>query len=279
MRTKKNLNCEDLYEEGHLTNDIDVKRICPMNGEKIQLLILITSHPTQTDQRMAIRQTWGYYNNRYNISIAFMLGRSLHKSVDQALFNENSLHGDLITGNFIDSYNNLTLKTISYLEWVDKNCNRAKYILKTDDDVFINIPRLMHFLETRYKKRVIYGRTCFKWKTDRNPKSKYYLTVEEYPVMFYPLFCTGPAYVLTGDIVHDLYMRALKTAYIKLEDVFLTGIVAKSLGIRRITAHDFFNRRVRFDLCVVKKMISVHMVSINEQFELWKLLQETSKCN
>lgn len=283
VRTKrvglKQLKCEDLYDKGHLTYEIDVKRICPINGEEMQLLILITSQPKHAAQRMAIRQTWGHFNNRHNISIAFMLGKSRDEAVNQANSKENSVHGDLITGNFIDSYNNLTLKTISYLQWVDENCNRVKYILKTDDDVFINIPRLMNFLETRHRKRVIYGRTCFRWKADRNPKSKYYLTVEEYPVMFYPLFCSGPAYVLTGDIVHDLYMKALKTDYIKLEDVFLTGIVAKSLRIRRISAHDFYNRRVMYDACVVQNIISIHMVSINEQFKLWKLLHEKSKCD
>jgi hypothetical protein len=60
---------------------------------------------------------------------------------------EKHLYDDLIVANFKDSYDNLTLKTMSTLEWMDSYCNQSEYILKTDDDMFINVPNLLSFIE------------------------------------------------------------------------------------------------------------------------------------
>lgn len=44
------------------------------------------------------------------------------------------------------------------LEWVDKECPKASFILKTDDDMMINVPKLLSFTEKKHgDKRTIYG--------------------------------------------------------------------------------------------------------------------------
>lgn len=256
------LRAEDIYVSGHLMKEISKERICPMNGKDIELLILITSKRANMESRMAIRNTWGKLGNRMDVSMAFVLGDGLDDVLSLSLSEENYEYGDLIRGNFLDTYTNLTLKTISYLEWVDKYCNRAKYILKTDDDVFINVPRLMKFLSKRKKKRVIYGR---RMKYSKKP--------------FDTWFCTGPAYVLSGDIIHDLYVQALKTHFMQNEDVFVTGIVANILRIKRIHANSFYNRPIPFSICFIQNAISIHSVNYRQQFRLWTMLRENLTCN
>lgn len=256
------LRAEDIYVSGHLMKEISKERICPMNGKDIELLILITSKRANMESRMAIRNTWGKLGNRMDVAMAFVLGDGLDDVLSLSLSEENYEYGDLIRGNFLDTYTNLTLKTISYLEWVDKYCNRAKYILKTDDDVFINVPRLMKFLSKRKKKRVIYGR---RMKYSKKP--------------FDTWFCTGPAYVLSGDIIHDLYVQALKTHFMQNEDVFVTGIVANILRIKRIHANSFYNRPIPFSICFVQNAISIHSVNYRQQFRLWTMLRENLTCN
>jgi|GEM_PF-5799197 len=229
---------------------------------------------------MAIRQTWGHYHQRNDIAIAFLLGRTPPQ--DQAAINkEAALYNDIIQANFIDSYNNLTLKTISMLEWVDNYCHKVKFVLKTDDDMFINVPKLLTFLSKHVKdKRKIYGRLAKKWKPIRNKSSKYFVSVQQYKNPIFPDFTTGPAYILTSDIVHDLYELALAKTYLKLEDVYTTGIVAQDCKIQRIHVNEFFNRRVSLNACNVQKGISIHMVKSFEQYDLWKkLLDGRSKCS
>lgn len=48
---------------------------------------------------------------------------------------EKHLYDDIVVANFMDSYDNLTLKTMASLEWVDTYCNQSEHILKTDDDM------------------------------------------------------------------------------------------------------------------------------------------------
>lgn len=268
---------KDIYEYGHLEFN---PLICPDKGEFIKLLIIITSAYSHQEARLAIRQTWGHYGTRRDVGIVFILGRKKNKTLENALKEENFIYGDLIIGHFIDSYNNLTLKTISALEWVDQNCPKAKFVLKTDDDMFINVPKLMSFLDKHKKdKRVIFGRLAKKWKPIRNKKSKYYVSSGQFSAIIFPPFTTGPAYVMSADVIHELYVRALQQTYLKLEDVFTTGIVAQQLGIKRIHVNEFLNRRIAFNPCNIRKTISVHMIKSNEQFDLWKkLLDQSTNC-
>ncbi|NXO01755.1 B3GT2 galactosyltransferase, partial [Rhinopomastus cyanomelas] len=55
---------------------------------------------------------------------------------------ESRAHGDLLQQDFLDTYHNLTLKTLMGLEWVAKHCPGAAYVLKADSDVFLNLDYL-----------------------------------------------------------------------------------------------------------------------------------------
>ncbi|XP_020806316.1 beta-1,3-galactosyltransferase 5 isoform X2 [Drosophila serrata] len=268
-----------IYKPGHLDNDIDIERLCPREGDSTKLLVLITSAIHHRAARMAIRQTWMHYGSRRDVGMAFVLGHGKDNKQNKALDSEDFMYRDLIRGNFVDSYNNLTLKTMSLLEWVHHHCRRAKYILKTDDDMFVNIPKLLSFLDTHKANRTIYGRRADFWKPVRNKWSKYYISSDQYVENVFPTFTTGPAYILTGDIVGELLVCSLSTPFLKLEDVFITGIVAESLAIKRVNVREIANVRIVLEACRIRDKITVHMVSPNEQFDVWmKLLDNSIKC-
>lgn len=275
--TEQGILTRYIYESGY---DISNVELCPELGRNMQLLVAITSAPSHKDARMAIRQTWGHYSQRSDVNIAFLLGSSKDPHLAQELRDENKLYGDLIGARFLDSYNNLTLKTVSLLEWVDNYCNQINFILKTDDDMFINIPKLLSFIQKHAKeKRTIFGRLAKRWKPIRNKKSKYYVSPSQYQPATFPDFTTGPAYLMTGDVIHDLYTAALGKTYLKLEDVFITGIVAQDVKIKRTHINEFLNKRVTLNACNIQKGISIHMVKFHEQFDLWKkLLDGKTKC-
>lgn len=220
------------------------------------------------------------YTFSVQVAVAFCVGTTSKPEVASAIHQEVETYGDIIQGNFIDSYDNLTLKSVSILEWIDNYCPRAKFILKTDDDMFINVPKLLEFIDSHDKsQRTIFGRLAKKWKPIRNSRSKYYVSVNQFSAPIFPDFTTGPAYLLTSDIVHELYDHALDTTYLKLEDVFTTGIVAQSLNIKRVHINEFLNKRIPFNVCNIKKGISIHMIKCHEQFDLWKkLLDGRAKC-
>lgn len=113
-------------------------------------------------------------------------------ALEPAIDAEDKLYGDLIVGNFVDSYSNLTLKTLSMLEWVDTYCPRVPKFLKTDDDMFINIPRLLAYASAPNRinaTNTIWGKVLKKSLPKRTPKSKYYLSPLQYPGKV-NLFCS-----------------------------------------------------------------------------------------
>jgi len=74
-------------------------------------------------------------------------GRTENETLLDGIEMEKHLYDDLIVANFEDSYDNLTLKTMSSLEWIDTYCNQSDFVLKTDDDMFINVPNLLNFID------------------------------------------------------------------------------------------------------------------------------------
>lgn len=266
-----------IYVSGHARPHPE---LCPSLGDSLKIMIFIMSAPSHTEARNAIRLTWGHYGFRKDISMAFFLGLTNDPKIQKSVESEDTLYGDIIRGNFMDSYSNLTLKTISMLEWVDNYCPNVNRVLKTDDDMFINVPQLLKFVDKRAKdNRTIYGKVAKKNPPKRTTKSKYYVSPKQYAQKYFPDFTTGPCYLMTTDCVTGLYRQALTRPYVRLEDVYITGIIAQQLGITRIHAAEFYNKKVALHPCNVQRGISIHMVRFSEQFDLWKkLLDGKSKC-
>ncbi|CAH2251896.1 jg13812 [Pararge aegeria aegeria] len=266
----------DLYVAGH---EQPHPELCPALGAHLRLLILVTSAPSHSIARDAVRLTWGHYAARRDVALAFVLG-SPQESMRAALEAEDALYGDLVIGRSFDSYSNLTLKTLSMLEWADTYCPRVPRLLKTDDDMFINVPRLLRFVSTHENvTRTIWGKVVRKSLPKRTMKSKYYVSPLQFPGKVFPDFATGPAYLLTSDAIRPLLEAAPNEPYLRLEDVFITGVLGARLGMKRQHVAEFYNKKVAAHPCAVQRGIAIHMVQYHEQFDLWrKLLDGKTKC-
>lgn len=257
------------------------EELCENNGRELKLLVLITTAPDHEKHRTAVRQTWGHFALRKDVVMAFVIGRTTNADIQNNIDKENELYGDIIQSNFIDHYSNLTLKTISMFEWIKTYCSESHFVLKTDDDMFINMPLLLTFIDSKKAdQHVMYGRMAKGWKPVRNKKSKYYIDTNTYSKTRYPDFLTGPAYLFTSDVVDEIYQKVLDTNFFVLEDVLITGIVGESLRIRRIGDSRFRNEKIKLtDTCGLMKTISIHMVKYEEQFDLYKrTLDGKAKC-
>ncbi len=118
------------------------------------LLIFIHSAPDHILKRDVIRTTWGNVRNlnALNMRIVFLVGQidDSRSRLQRELEDENQRFHDIIQGNFIDDYRNLTYKHIMGLKWAIYYCRNAKYVLKTDDDIFVDIIQLKYYLKARF---------------------------------------------------------------------------------------------------------------------------------
>ncbi|KAL9699885.1 hypothetical protein quinque_003326 [Culex quinquefasciatus] len=261
------------YEKGHSNNTEAYERICPDDGEPVQLLILIATAPVNYAKRMAIRQTWGgYYGLRRDVAVGFMLGRTENPFIERSLRNENHLYGDMIRGNFVDRPRNVTLKTVSMLEWTLKFCSKVNYLLKANDDAFINVGKLLEFVGSLlHEERSIYGQLNVCSKPVRSGKTKNQVSWRDFSGLFYPPFLSGTAYLLSSDVIPELYYQSLNTSFFRLEDVFLTGMVAETLGIRRVDTKEFGNVWMPWvSPCKLRKTIALE--GKGQHLQLWEKL-------
>ena len=111
---------------------------------------VVSSAPDNFYNREQIRKTWGQGNNVY-----FLLGATGPR-LQPLIADEARQHGDIIQGTFVDSYRNLTFKQVMGLLWAGSHCPGVKYILKTDDDVFVNTQQLEKGLSSLPEKGLIF---------------------------------------------------------------------------------------------------------------------------
>lgn len=117
----------------------------PSCGEATQGLILIHTAPDHFEKRSVIRETWGGVCSVQDspLRLIFALGGVQNDSLQRSLIEEQALFGDLLQGNFLDTYDNITYKHVMVLKWFNSHCNQAKLLMKIDDDIFVNTRRLL----------------------------------------------------------------------------------------------------------------------------------------
>jgi beta-1,3-galactosyltransferase 1 len=248
-------------------------------GATNDLLVVVNSAVTHFEEREAIRQTWGQFAVERGCLLLFLVGSPDPSNpeadlIQEKVFREEAVHGDLLQGAFVENYYNLTLKTISLLRWVNSTCDQIKYIFKVDDDMFVNMQMVVDFCETRSFPKSVIGRLARKWKPHRNPLSKWYVPSSAFNGSIYPNFATGPSYMFSGDAVGSLIKTALSLTPIYLEDVYVTGIVAEKAGVRRLNHALIKNVKLRIDACTFKRFMTSHRHSPQEMLNLWKLVYD-----
>jgi Galactosyltransferase len=133
--------------------------------QKTDLLIIVCSGADHADRRTAIRQTWGSSEalSPLKVAIVFALGSKGGDAAQEAVHQEAEQFGDILQGDFEDTYMNLTLKSTMALKYVAAACGGGKkaprFVMKTDDDIFVNVPLLVSSMikELKGAKRIITG--------------------------------------------------------------------------------------------------------------------------
>ncbi|XP_060091114.1 beta-1,3-galactosyltransferase 5-like [Heteronotia binoei] len=244
------------------------------------LVILVTSQLSQTTARMAIRETWGKERiiAGKRIVTYFLLGNNSHVYDQFAVTTESSLYKDIIRKDFLDTYYNLTLKTLMGLEWIHKFCSLSSFVMKTDSDMFVNTYYLTELLLKRNKtNRFFTGVLRIHDHPVRYPGSKWYVNKREYPGRKYPPFCSGTGYVLSTDLASEVYLISNKVPYFKLEDVFV-GLCLAELKIKPKMLHSeptFFTKQVKFSPCRYRKLVTSHYVTASKMLEYWNGLEKS----
>jgi len=157
---------------------IDIPKCKDERNANRTLFIAILSAPNNLKKRDVLRKTWlsrlkGPHYHRGLLDVigwGFVLGQTTNESVQLKIEEESKNDSDILQVEMNDSYYNLTQKSVAILNWVNSNCPYADFVLKVDDDVYVNVHNLANVLdELSPKERNIYGKHVNPGIIDRAP--------------------------------------------------------------------------------------------------------------
>ena len=288
-------NTSDLASPGTLFPDIIVNQpyLCSETEDLptgTYLLILVHSHPAHKERRHAIRETWGRitrnYDNTQHVSLLFVLAVSIREQDNAKAQSEAKLYRDVIIGNFTDTYQSLSSKSMFSLHWARTHCSKAKFILKADDDVYLNVSRLLRLLPQSYEARPLlmgyrYNQAPVmrdgQWKVDFN----------QFAEDSFPAYCSGVAYVMSSRVLQKLLTSFSQfsqgKSVLQIEDVFTTGVLANASGISCTHNEHFPSWITAPSISNLKKLLhreilGIHGVTYTSIYNIQRMIEECSQC-
>ncbi|SPP81457.1 beta-1,3-galactosyltransferase 5-like [Drosophila guanche] len=257
-------------------------------------LIVVHTAPSNHEKRSVIRETWGGVNaiDGSPLRLIFALGSISNSSLETAIVEEQAQYGDLLQGNFVDTYSNITYKHVMALKWFNSHCNNAQFLLKVDDDIFVNTrvlvqnlnevkrsnERLDHLLQQR--RELLLCSKVIDDRVIRSYRSKWRVSFREYSGSHYPDFCPGFTVLYSPDVAKKLYAEAQRSPYFRLDDVHITGILSKRLHISISDLRPYVLYPVEMESLLdeaekaneqVEFLVSWHNLSPTQMRSLWSL--------
>ena len=258
------------------------------NNTSIFLLVLITSGVGKlySERRNSVRNTWGdksIKSGQRNWERVFVIGKALSAEHSEEIRQEAAFFEDILVLNMTDSYKNLVIKILSELLWSLIHVN-PRFILKTDDDVYVHVPRLLSWLDNyannNYAGDKLYGGFVIgDGEVRRGEKRKNRVARDCLAKDFYPPYCTGAFYVLSTDILPSLFKAVEIRPAFPVEDAYM-GILAQEIGVQPVDIPGFYFRKKVTDYgrCDFASAIAVgHNLGLVEFSFVAKNLEQTKQ--
>ena len=255
---------------------IDFKFVYPevqpiILGPRHFYLVVVVNSGSNGDEfrqrRTKIRETWASkktceHANAMNDPklkdlkwiLVFMLGKAGVEVEDKRNIEEAKLHNDMIIGDISDNYLNNILKFYMGQLWA--SLLGTKYTLKTDDDVYVRIPKIIEYLVSEGSPPRFYGGETYpntgvaRWAGGKWSISKKYFDEPKFPP-----FNAGAFIIMSTDLLGSLFN------YVYIRKPFHTDDAYVGVAMR-----DF-------------KVKVVHILSFDIKNNMAMLIRKKSNCD
>lgn len=216
----------------------------------IDLLVFIISKCSHASTRHTIRRTWAHehvYRNYFpSVRLKFLFLVDFNREYQRRIELEHEMHHDIVQViNLPEQYEYVTYREAAMYTFVYERCQQIKFLLKTDDDIFLNLflllmpPKKRSFsVYSEDDRMIIHGypieHGLVVRSTSDSVGQRYVITSEEYACPRYPTFLSGFAYVLsyrTLSFLLELFQRDAQP--FMLSDVYFTGLLPELFHIPR----------------------------------------------
>ena len=250
------------------------------------LVVVVCSSLANFNSRTAIRSSWARDQTILKgVEVVFLVGQSENFSHQAEIEEEAKLHGDILQEGFIDTYTNLTVKSVMLLKWFNSACHinpklRSEYLFKTDDDIYVNLPQLYRIARDNKKPSLLMGTLICNAVPIKDPHNKWFVPRYMFKEKKYPNYLSGTGYLMNRETALKLYTAALDTPLFHLEDIYITGILSRSVGIRPIDNVGFSYVRRKLNSCLFRQTVTTHQIHHQEMIDIYAKIQQTknTKC-
>lgn len=222
-------------------NSLKTDIICPKDTI-LPLLIVVTSVIENIKLRLAIRSTWGKDGGlRTNWRTVFAIGEGSFLQMVK-LTNEVQIFGDILHEGYKEnSADSKLVKILSALRWAAKSC-KFRYLLKCDDNVYVNTPQLVKFLmaQNTPRKKLYTGNLMSMSPVLRS--GRYAVSLESHTEMFYRDYCSGGGYVLSQDLVQEMIPLFNTVKRFWVDDAYIGRVLSLIAGVKASGNSNFLMR-------------------------------------
>ncbi|XP_056131824.1 N-acetyllactosaminide beta-1,3-N-acetylglucosaminyltransferase 3-like [Lampris incognitus] len=250
------------------------------------LLLVIKSSPWNYERREVLRKTWAKerLQNGMWIRRIFISGTTgtqfERRRLNRLLQMEQREHNDILQWDFSDSFFNLTLKQILFMEWMDRNCPGARFLLNGDDDIFANTDNMVEYLQSlkdnEGRKHLFAGHLIQHVGPIRAPASKYFVPVQVQQSNSYPPYCGGGGFLMSGFTTSVIYKNSKSIDIHPIDDVYMGMCLAQAglkpashMGVKTAGLHVPSEKLDAYDPCFYRDVLLVHRFLPAQLYVMW----------
>lgn len=258
----------------------------PERSADVFLLLVIKSSPSNYERREVLRKTWAAERLQDGVWIRTVFisgttGEGVEKErLNKLLELENREYRDIVQWDFNDSFFNLTLKQVLFLEWMERFCPDAHFLLNGDDDIFANTDNMVRYLKSLEdndgNKHLFIGHLIQYVGPIREPASKYYVPVQVQESESYPPYCGGGGFLLSRFTSRTIYNMSHSTILLPIDDVYMGMCLEKAglkplshMGVKTAGLHVPSKNIDAFNPCYYREVLLVHRFLPQQIFIMW----------
>ncbi|CAH1782052.1 unnamed protein product [Owenia fusiformis] len=258
--------------------------ICKVREEENLLLLFVISHKAAKPMRDAIRNTFGSVKkfSSWQIRTVFLYGDANNSVLP------NEIDEDLLIGNVPDGYQHMTEKDAFGFKWIQLYCPRAKYVFRITHDVFVNLTKVINYLNDILEQnvtRLYHGHPVYNSTIRHGGKSKLLSPTHMQWKISYPTYIAGCGILFSQSVIRDLHFLLCKLPICFPDDTYF-GALMEVLGVpatghKKYVLRFYDKEEVRLgqdpkNVAVVihTKTTLVHYYNVSYPINIQKLLWE-----
>ncbi|XP_014786875.1 beta-1,3-galactosyltransferase 1 [Octopus bimaculoides] len=244
---------------------------------RARILILIFSRPENIYERQIIRKTW-LKDLPKEMYVIFVIGKS---EFDKDTLESEEEFQDILQGEFKDHKRSETTKFMMTLFWfshLQNYCKVPKLVLKTVDNIYINVAAFHEWLRTKYTttKNVYLGRVVKNDQPNRDRANPRYVPKIAFHHYIFPDYLNGPQYLFSADVIQRMSYVSKLVFPIAVEDAYI-GLLSDRLQIKPIQDENFHLLMKTTNVCINAKLLFIFCKSAKEMNKLHRQIINSKK--